>query len=94
MNRVRKKSDQELEGLLSEYGARPARFSDDEQKRRHTEFEDAYGMNRLEGAGNKSEVEDLIKNLWVSGRISDKEYFELCDFDLERTTTHQRPAPR
>jgi len=70
--------------LLSEYQARGAQFVGEELERRRNEFDLAFGMNRLEGAGLASSEDNIVAELWISGRITDKEYLELCVLTLQQ----------
>ncbi len=94
MQRVRKKKPEDLEELLAFYDEREAKYTGPELDQRRTEFETAYGMNRLEGAGSISDIETRIAELWITGRVTDKEYIDLCDFDVIRTGTRFSPSPR
>ncbi len=63
---------------LEEYQAREAVFSGDALAAREIEFNKAYALNRLEGAGWKSEIDTMIADIWITGRVTKEEYFELC----------------
>jgi hypothetical protein len=77
--------------LLAEYKTRDPQFGGNELERRRLEFQSAFGMNRLEGAGIASEEETQAAELWMTGRISDSEYIELCALTLTQNHTVSSP---
>ena len=81
-----------LDARLSLYQVRAALFSGDDLAQRRKEFASAYGMNRLEGAGDLGARDEVIAELWVTGRISDREFLELCTTLAIQSPGEPQPA--
>ena len=70
--------DEPLRVLLTRYRKRSARYAEAALAKRWHDIGQAVAMSRLEGAGPLSPLETEMADLWVTGRVSRQEYFNLC----------------
>ena len=68
----------EIARLLAMYGQRPAKYSGTALQRRRADFRTAQGINQLHGMPEPTAAELAAVELWLTGRITDGEYFRLC----------------
>jgi len=64
--------------MLVRYRTRSARYADAALEKRWHDIRQAVAMSRLEGAAPLSPLETEMADLWATGRVSQKEYFDLC----------------
>lgn len=68
----------EITELLATYGQRLAKYSGEELGRRRADFSTAQGINQLHGMPEPTQVDLAVVELWLTGRITEREYFDLC----------------
>jgi hypothetical protein len=62
---------------LANYQRRPARFTGEALASRRREFEQAQASGQLSGAGEITGQQQELVELYLTGRISQKEYLKL-----------------
>lgn len=67
-----------LTAKVARYRQRPPRYADIVQVQRREELKDAVAANREEGDPPLMGIEVEFGELWVTGRVSDAEYLDLC----------------
>ena len=78
MTHKNEKSVPDYQELLRDYAARRPKYSGEELEARHQNFQTAFAINQLEGAGNLTPQDISLSALWIDGRIDDEEYLQLC----------------
>jgi hypothetical protein len=80
--------------LVATYQAREPKYSGAELDERRKGFREGYAVNRSEGAARISELDAQIADLRNTGRITDSEYFRLCELNAQaERPLHEAPHP-